>query len=289
MANHNGIISLLVSYVKPMNLFSLKADPNDNKRSSNRLNLNDDLVKMLMAICKYLNLCCQIDQNCVFMFVSGQNAGGSIQSSNNNNNNNLIYDLIECLGISHSTNVDKCRLEPLFAIIFDLLSTFLSTNEEKHLTESCLFRISKCWTTITSYLTNDLLADERLFAENDDDMLLTNALKFYSIYLSKLTQLINSNENSSTNNQQIMFENITYLFDSLDGDDQCHADSDHSNMSFGALLCTKLIKLFDTYFLVDTNPTMKQIVASLMNGLFSISQTAKQVAVNCNHFFFSIF
>lgn len=269
MVNNSGIMSLLVSYVKPITLFNFK-----NEDGAQNFNVKDDLIEMLAMICRYLNLCCQLDNNCVFMLMKHQNKH-QISNKFDSNNSSLVYDLIECLEMKIP---NKSKLRPFLSIVFELLSTFLTINDEKSISESYLFKISKCWTSLTNYLLNDLLNHDHEFKETDD--LVCNGLKFYSIYLAKLTQL---NSSSSLNsNVKIIFENIAYLFDSTEPINANDPDS-----SFGASLCRKLIKLFDRYFLVDTNANMKTIISSMIKGLFSLSQTAKQVAVDCINIFLS--
>ncbi|CAF0962770.1 unnamed protein product, partial [Brachionus calyciflorus] len=248
MVNKNSIVKLLVSYVKPLHLLTSCRNAKDFK-------LSDDLIYMLQMICKYLNLCCQLDQNCVLMFLN---------ESDNNNRFDLIFDLIECLTINTK---DKIKLRPFFSVLFELLSTFLNLNEDKSTIEMCLIVISKCWQILTNYLLNDLLADE----DSNDQInlnLIENGLKFYSIYLAKLTQLVNSN---SSNNLKILFDNILYLFDLN--------ESNLEDKSIGSQLTLKLIKLFDKYFMVDYSlSNMKIIIANVLKGLFVLSNTAKKTA-----------
>ncbi len=48
--------------------------------------LNEEIVDMLYMICRYLNMCCDLDSNCILMMFK--------------DNSNLVYDLIECLNIN---------------------------------------------------------------------------------------------------------------------------------------------------------------------------------------------
>ena len=285
MINNNGIISLLISYVKPMNLLT--------KHSTDKeLKLNEDLIDMLEVICRYLNLCCQMDQNCVLMLLKNQQ-------------NNLVYDLVGCLNIN-ATNKEK--LKPFYSTLFELLSTFLNYYEDKSIVEKCLIIISKCWLTISNFVLNELLVESKesvyepsqsvkskysnlLSASSSSsscNQLFENGLKFYSIYLSKLTQLSSDSENI-----QILSDNISYLFEVYDvnsiGLNICAITNDPSNTSedsdvnsrtLGGSLCRKLIKQFDKYFLVDTNLNLKLIISNIMKALFALSDAAKKVAVN---------
>ena len=56
---------------------------------------------------------------------------------------------------------------------------------------------------------------------------------------------------------------------------------DFCNKTLGGKMCMKLIKQFDKYFLVNTNQNFKLIISNVIKGLFAVSDTAKQVAVNC--------
>ena len=302
MVNNNGIINLLVSYVKPIHLLAINADTPNNIRMNNT-------IYMLTWICKYLNLCCQIDQNCVIMLLKCEQQQ---QLKNMNMANNLIFDLIECLNLSE---VNKFQLRPFYSVLFELLSTFLSMYDDRTIVDNVLIIISKCWIIISNYMINDLLCNENIasdkitqprnsgeseeinFSSNKDDIsencmnLFENALRFYSLYLAKLTQLTPNSINSSTNNNiKVLCENISYLFDSIEVSEtnnqlinkRMNVENAAENQnSLGAVLTRKLIKLFDKYFLVDTNLSLKQIVANLIKGLFALSNTAKQVAVNC--------
>jgi hypothetical protein len=297
MANNHGIINLLVSYVKPINLLTMSSDNNNHK-------INDNIIYMLTWICKYLNLCCQIDQNCVLMLLkSGSN------SSSGGSNSNLVYDLIECLNLSEA---NKFKLKPFYSVLFELLSTFLSHYEDKAIADDCLIIISKCWLIISSYLINNLLSNQYIqgdpcskqYPSNRDDIkescasLFENALRFYSIYLAKLTQLTpesSTPRSSSNRNIRVLSENISYLFDSIEisqltNTNSCRNDVSMSEIessdqsSLGAVLTRKLIKLFDKYFLVETNQSLKQIISNLIKGIFALSNTAKQVAVECKCF-----
>ncbi len=88
MSNNSGIMNLLISYVKPINLL--------NKESSYSMNnkdwhMNEEIIDMLYMICRYLNLCAEIDSNCIILI---------LKSNNNSFSNSFVCDLIECLGIN---------------------------------------------------------------------------------------------------------------------------------------------------------------------------------------------
>lgn len=78
LASNSGTLSLLASYIKPINLLNNKWHEDNNWR------MNEDMIHMLFMICRYLNLCYELDTNCLLSMV--------------NNNTNLVYDLVECLG-----------------------------------------------------------------------------------------------------------------------------------------------------------------------------------------------
>ncbi len=287
MVNNHGIINLLVSYVKPVNLLTMNSD-------SNNQTLNENIIYMLTMICKYLNLCCQIDQNCVLMLLKFQNSQAKIHKITNN----LVYDLIECLNLN---DINRQKLKPFYCVLFELLSTFLNFYDDRIIVENCLIIISKCWLIISNYLIHDLLSgeipdlsscnSELDNEENSYSNLYESSFKFYSIYLAKLTQIMpSSNFNSASMNQnlKILCDNISYLFDSIEINDanqtilneSCYESDMPSQNSLGSVLTRKLIKLFDKYFLVDTNMNLKQIIANLIKGLLALSDTAKQVAVD---------
>ena len=114
--------------------------------------------------------------------------------------------------------------------------------------------LSKCWQTITNFIINEILLEENKEAadEETNKRLFENSLQFYAVFLSKLIQL---GEKSS----QILLlaENVTYVF-----------DEELNGSSLGSLLCQRLIKQFDKYFLVETNPGAKLIVANILKTLF---------------------
>jgi hypothetical protein len=311
MVNNYGIINLLVSYVKPINLLTINTDSHNHR-------INDNIIYMLMWICKYLNLCCQVDQNCVLMLLR-QSSSGQHGASSNSSTNNLVYDLIECLNLSE---VNKLKLRPFYSVLFELLSSFLSMYEDRTIVENCLIIISKCWLIISSYLINDLLGSgdsgdvsggaaggvEQRALDHDDARescasLFENALKFYSIYLAKLSQLspemVRSASSNCSHSLQVLCKNIAYLFDSIEISQVNGGRTDMSTTlgggdessqrsSLGAVLTRRLIKLFDKYFLVDTNQNLKQIISNIIKGLFTLSNTAKEMAVECENFKFFI-
>ena len=74
--NNNGILRLLIGYVKP----TLVEYDNIKLQYEN-------LIDMLKNICNYLMLCCLLEKNCVIMFAKEEN---------------FITDLIECLNVDGS-------------------------------------------------------------------------------------------------------------------------------------------------------------------------------------------
>ena len=100
------------------------------------------------------------------------------------------------------------------------------------------------------------------------DELFQSALQFYSIYLSKLTQLRDSSPTIS-----LLVENISYLFDV-----PC-TNSDVVETT-GSELCKKLIKEFDKCFLDETNQKLKLTISNIMKCLLSLSDSAKKTALN---------
>jgi hypothetical protein len=254
---------------------------NNEAPATNGLKLNENLIDMLQSILIYFNLCCQMDQNCVIILLKTQS-----------NNKNLVYDLNECLNIQA---VNKEKMRPLYSVLFELLSTFLSFYDEKHLVENCLIIISRSWLIISDFLLNEILDDPtgKNLKENKElvldskftirstmdiyqSQLFENSLRFYSIYLSKLAQLCEESEKIQT-----LSDNIAYLFDLIDENQQHSLQPDESCFrTLGGRLCKKLIKQFDKYFLVSTNQNFKIIISNVIKGLFAISDTAKQVAVN---------
>ena len=126
--------------------------------------------------------------------------------------------------------------------------------------------LSKCWQTITNFIINEILVDENKEADDEETnkRLFENSLQFYAVFLSKLIQL---GEKSSK--ILLLAENVTYVF-----------DEELNGSSLGSLLCQRLIKQFDKYFLVETNPSAKLIVANILKTLFTFSHTAKQTALN---------
>ena len=85
MATNSGILNLLISYVKPVNLLS-----KDNSYAVNERDwrMNEEIVDMLYMICRYFNICCDIDPNFISILLK------------NNSQNNLVYEIIECLSIN---------------------------------------------------------------------------------------------------------------------------------------------------------------------------------------------
>ena len=174
----------------------------------------------------------------------------------------FLNDLIECLSIT----TDRARFSLLYAAIFELLTTFLllsATDDRLTSQNKCLFKISKFWPLLNSYLVDDLLEFDE--DRNDDDIdefdyscvddesisgvrqrrLLYSGLKFYATYFSKFTQLFSSSVADA--NFDVVRENIAMFFD----------QQQQQQDTFGARLCRKLIKLFDKYFYVDSNTSMK--------------------------------
>jgi hypothetical protein len=90
LVNNNGIMNLLINYVKPINLLT-----KDNKFQITDQNwkVGDETIDMLYMICRYLNLCCQMDTNCIQTILTTQKT--------------FIFDLIECLTIRNPINKGK--------------------------------------------------------------------------------------------------------------------------------------------------------------------------------------
>lgn len=205
-------------------------------------------------ICRYFTFASQIDSNFASMLIEDQSS--------------FLNDLIECLSIT----TDRARFFLLYAAIFDLLTTFLllsATDDRLTSQNKCLFKISKFWPLLNSYLVDVLLEfdedrndddiDEFDYSCVDDDSvsgvrqrrLLYSGLKFYATYFSKFTQLFSSSVADA--NFDVVRENIAMFFDQQ----QQQKEQGKVVDTFGARLCRKLIKLFDKYFYVDSNASMK--------------------------------
>jgi hypothetical protein len=172
-------------------------------------------------------------------------------------------------------------MKPFFSSLFELLTTFLIHYDDKSIIEHCLIVMSKCWLTISRFILNELLIDKCEQAIRCDaaslshNQLFENALQFYSIYLSCLTQLSGESERIQT-----LCEKMSCLFDYEYEKTSEHAN-ESSSKTLGTQLCSNLIRQFDKYFIVDTNQTLKQIVANMMKSLLSLSESAKRVALDC--------
>ena len=168
-------------------------------------------------------------------------------------------------------------MSPFLSILFDLLITFLNYDNEKSIYELFLVSISKCWVNITEYLLKELLVDKEktkfstmkhkyLNDSQSFKQLFQNALQFYSIYLSKLTQL-----SERTKTISLIVQNVSCIFDLNENDDQA---------ALGTQLCQQLIKQFDKYFLVETNQNLKLIISNILNTILALTDSAKQTALN---------
>lgn len=247
-AANNGIIRLLVSYAKPTVLLS----------SANSSHLNSDLIEMLKSVCRYFNLCCLVSPDCVSLFVEG--GGGNFERQPCN----LISDLVECLALTssrhkqqHKSSNSLQNLASFHASIFELLTTFLTANEDKRVADKCIFKITRFWSALSTYLADELLEldlDCTLNINNNNtsnEQLMNVGIKFFAVYFGRLTQLISPSSTSTASKLDIVRENVCLLFDSTN-----YSNGD----SFGSRLCSKLIKIFDKYFLVDSNSTMKVLI-----------------------------
>jgi hypothetical protein len=136
--NNNGILRLLIGYVKPtlVNFENIKLQ-------------YENLIDMLKNICNYLTLCCLMEKNCVIMFTKEEF---------------FIPDLIECLNVDGSKGnfdyynnhhfscfifITEAKLKYFYSSVFDLLGIFLSFDDVSivnHITNSLLKR----WSAITS-------------------------------------------------------------------------------------------------------------------------------------------
>ena len=76
--NNNGILRLLIGYMKPTLL---------NSNYDNIKLQYENMIDMLKNICNYLMLCCLLEKNCVIMFAKEEY---------------FISDLIECLNVDGS-------------------------------------------------------------------------------------------------------------------------------------------------------------------------------------------
>lgn len=264
MINNTGIMNLLISYVKPISL--LNTDNNRGLSSVNDKNnwrMNEEITDMLDIICRFLNLCCDIDRSCVLMMLE--------------NNKNLVYDMIECLGVNA---INKHKLKPFLSLLFELFIKFLNYTDDKSILENFLFSFAKCWHTITTYVLSDILQKKsssitkQVVVTNDttdasDNRLYENALQFYACFLSKLTLL-------SEKSMKIkgLVENIADVFDEV-----------NNERTLGSQLIDRLINEFDKNFLVETNQNTKNIISNCMKALMNLSVSAKSTALNGKIFF----
>lgn len=226
-ASNNGIIRLLISYARPTDLLS-----------TTNSSLKSDIIEMLNMICRYFNVCCLINSDCVSLFVEG---GGNDQC-------NLINDLIECLSIASTYEKNNSKLNTFYASIFELFTTFMLVNEEKSISNKCIFKITRFWAVLSNYLLDELL---ELESRSENNELFNIGLKFFSAYFSRLTQLVSPS--SIIPNIETIRENVCLLFDSFG----------NSNESYGSRLCRKLIKLFDKF----SNSNIKALVLKFFDIL----------------------
>lgn len=227
-AANNGIIRLLICYTKPTDLLS---------RSNSILKSN--IIEMLKSICRYFNICCLINPECVSLFLEG--------SSGEKKQINLVNDLVEFLAITSIYEKNNPKLSSFYSSVFELLTTFMLTSDDKSVADKCIFKITRFWNVLSTYLVDEILEIETEFSSENNE-LLNVGLKFFAAYFARLTQLISPS--STTPNIEIVRENVSLLFDS----------ASPSSESFGTRLCRKLIKFFDKYFLVDSNSNMKVFI-----------------------------
>lgn len=217
---------------------------------------DDELVYMLAWICKYLTLCCQIEQNCILMLIR----------------NATHLDLIESL--SKKSAKTRTKLKPFYEAMFDLLSTLLSLNDEKAMLDNCLISIFKtgidCSFLLERFLVQDILTC-KIPSVDDENPLFESAMRFYSIYWSRLTQLTPSYlKNSDEALVRVLGQKIAYYFDCIDFDQE----------SIGTAMAKKLINSFEEYSREDLTPSLRQSYYNMLKSLFALSKTAQQQAFN---------
>ena len=81
--NSHGIINLLINYMKPK-LINVDISKIDDE---NYLKFYEYLIVMLKSILNYLILCCNLEKNCIIMFIKYDK---------------FVSDLMDCLRISKS-------------------------------------------------------------------------------------------------------------------------------------------------------------------------------------------
>ena len=69
LVNNNGIMNLLINYVKPIHLLT---KDNTFQINDQDWKVGDELIDMLYMICRYLNLCCQMDANYIATILNSQ-------------------------------------------------------------------------------------------------------------------------------------------------------------------------------------------------------------------------
>lgn len=80
-------MNLLINYVKPIHLLT---KDNTFQINDQDWKVGDELIDMLYMICRYLNLCCQMDANYIATILNSQKT--------------FVFDLIECLNVSNPIN-----------------------------------------------------------------------------------------------------------------------------------------------------------------------------------------
>ena len=99
LIKQSGTLGLLASYMKPASLLSCDTGAQHS--------LHDELVEMLCMVCKYLNLCCRADPECMLIVLTRNNniinsLNNSSSSSSGQKSNTFVLDAINSLGIRSS-------------------------------------------------------------------------------------------------------------------------------------------------------------------------------------------
>ena len=171
---------------------------------------------------------------------------------------------------------------------------FLSYNDDQSISNYIINSIFKCWDSITSnvYLNVNLkqfnaltfisilfkvyLIDllKKPMTNEDDNDLIDTSLKFYAIYLSKITNDINST----------LADSVTLIYD--EQQQQLSNDELDTAKSIGTQLCELLIKQFDKNCLTESNSILKVSIFNALKCLFVFSNDAKVAAINCKYPYF---
>jgi hypothetical protein len=199
---------------------------------------------MLYMICRYLNLCCDLDPSCLLLVFTTTNSS-------------IVHDLVECLLISAS---NKRRLQPFLASLFQLLAKLVTSATSS--IDTLLVALANSWHNITAYILDEVLLADAVQSTD----LYEQSLQFYSCFLSKLSLLSDKSSEAAA-----LLADVTCVLDTK---------QELRSASLGTELCKRLIKEFDKNFLVDTNPTTKLIISNTMKAVVSVSADAKKAAVD---------